>query len=353
MHGAPNLFGSIGTAAAGVDADNHCLDVVVLHEFVEVVHYLRTNYLTAGRECPFFSRTDDVAVGIVHSHFSVARSGFCNSRHFCGFNEVEVRSSGQRAQLFAHLVHIGRFVGQFHFYVICGIGQRDVFVGDGVETIGTDFSRCADIFADVAPNVADERCHLLAVGIAHFRKCERFHKALIRAHAEGLHLHAYLVEQVFVEDRLRGKSFPVNHARRVHYQFVGSRSHVVGTLRVGVAIGKDKLARLLEVDDGFAQFLQRGEVGRENAAFYIYSGNFPVVFCLLHGSEHFVEPLRAGGSIAEKHVERIFFGSLHDVSAKLKVEHSAVGDGGFCVLRSNHRKHHDDAHEACENAHHH
>ena len=50
---------------------------------------------------------------------------------------------------------------------------------------------------------------------------------------------------------------PVNHAVRVQENLVGDTTYIIGGLLVGVGIGHNPLAALLEVEQGFADGVRR------------------------------------------------------------------------------------------------
>ena len=69
---------------------------------------------------------------------------------------------------------------------------------------------------------------------------------------------------------------PVEHAARVKQDFVGNARHVVGALRIVVAVGYDELLAFLEVGEGAAQCFERGGVGGDGSSFYVYAVDFVV-----------------------------------------------------------------------------
>ena len=98
------------------------------------------------------------------------------------------------------------------------------------------------VLADAAPNVADERPHLCAVGLAHIGARVGLHETFVGAYAEHLHFHAYFLHKVFIEDGLRGYAVPVDHAAGVNQHRVGRTGHIIGALHEVVAVGQNEFS---------------------------------------------------------------------------------------------------------------
>ena len=89
---------------------------------------------------------------------------------------------------------------------------------------------------------------MLTVGITHLLCNIRLHGTLVGAHLEDLHLDAQFLHQSGEEHGIAAQTAPVQHAYGVQIYLVGHGAKVVGRARVGVGIGNDPFAALLEFE---------------------------------------------------------------------------------------------------------
>ena len=270
---------------------------------------------------------------------------------FTGRHKVELVRSGLLAQLFAHFVGISRTVDELHLHVLCGILERDIAVGIGIETIHLHTAVGCHILADIAPNVGNERLDLHTVGLTHLRENERFHIAFIGTYTEHLHLYAYLLQQILIEDGLRGYAVPVEHTAGIDQHLIGNAGHIVSALRIVVAISHNELAGLLEILECPAYLLERGKVGTGQTALYIDAGYVFVSGGYFNSFQNVFEPLFLGNRTSEKGAERILHDALGDGAVQIQMQHTALADVSLAVRRGNHGGNHDKPHDKGECSH--
>ncbi|CCY15909.1 unknown [Prevotella sp. CAG:755] len=82
---------------------------------------------------------------------------------------------------------------------------------------------------------------------------------------------------------------PVEHAARVKQDFVGNARHVVGALRIVVAVGNDELLAFFEVGEGAAQCFERGGISGDGSSLYVYAINLVVRGSHFDGCEQVFE----------------------------------------------------------------
>ena len=93
------------------------------------------------------------------------------------------------------------------------------------------------------------------VGFAHLLLGVPFGVALELAHFKHLIFQSHLVVESFVELYPGCNAVPVEHSLGVEVEFVGYRSQIIGSLRVGIAVCDNPLAAFFEVGQRVAQFL--------------------------------------------------------------------------------------------------
>ena len=355
FHGVPDLLGGIGAAAARVDAYHHGLHVFVLCQFVEVLYERAAHYLiVAAHERSRSGLVHNVAVGVVHGDFIALVLAAAGGNHVGGAYEMEFLLLGERAQFGACAVDIGERVDQFVSHEIFRFGKADVVVGQFFHALGRKFAVGSSVGAHRVPDVVDVRGDLLAVGGTHFGLREGFHRTLVRADAEHLHLHADFLEHLLEKHGLGCKSVPVHHARGVEHHGIGRGGKVVARLRIGVGIGGDKLARLLKVEQRLVELFERGKVRGERAAVEVDAADVLVVLGQFDGFQGFVKAERWVCGVAHKFVERIGLGgAFFHCGIERDAQHAAFVDGGACLASAggNHGCQHHEAHECEEGEH--
>ena len=261
LHFAPDDVRSQCTAAGGVHAQHHGLDLlVVAHAGQRRSQRIAVNLLSEA------FAVDDRAVGIDDGHLigrDVFEVGAYLRSVFAQRDEIILSVGiGRYAQFGEYVLHLVLVDQAVHEAVFEGIlRQRNLqFVGDAVQLLQVDAAGFGDRAGDGVPHRIHERLHLLAVGVRHFGKDIRLDGALVFAgrRAEHFGLDLEFVEQALVEHQVERETRPVHGAFGLHVDLVGRRSEVIFPLRIGLVVSDDEFAALLEIDDRFTQLFQQG-----------------------------------------------------------------------------------------------
>ena len=82
---------------------------------------------------------------------------------------------------------------------------------------------------------------------------------------------------------------PIDLAVRVQIDFIGHRAEVVSTLHVCIAVSHNPLARLLEIFERVADFLQLRVVGGEHSSLDVNAFHLVVFLRFFDGGERFLQ----------------------------------------------------------------
>ena len=245
----PHLLRSVSVAAARVDAHNHRLHVVVVHKVLKVFAHLATCYIVV------------VALSIVDGNLAAFYLAVLHVEHVV---QSELRYVVILVELHyllhgvLHLVAVHHAVNHLCLHErLCSL-QREVRVGVAVERVDAYAAALAYCLAHVVPHSSYKHLGLQAVGIAHVLLGICLCGALESSHFHHLELYAELGKQVLVEYGLSAYAVPFEHTLRVDVHLVGSRRHVVGALRVEVAVSHNPLAALAELLQCATYLLQCG-----------------------------------------------------------------------------------------------
>ena len=129
-----------------------------------------------------------------------------------------------------------------------------------------------------------------AVGVAHLVFGVGLGETLVCSHLYNLISHPELSHKVFIELWLCAQSVPVYHTFRIKVHLVGCAGYVVSALSVSVSVCYNPLSFLLEVEQGVAYLLHCGVSCLQYSRLYVYAFYLVVVFSLLYGRQHIVEP---------------------------------------------------------------
>ena len=192
----------------------------------------------------------DVAIGIIYGNL-LAIILLLHELHVADADLADALvlvNLEQLLHLGFHLVVIEQAVDELQLLQGFGTFEHHQTVGIGIQRVYRDLTAIADGFHHIAPEAIDVSLCLLAVGVAHAVLGIHFSCTLIFSHLDDLHLDAHLGQQILHEHRLGGNAVPVDFTVGIQPNLVGNGAEVVGALRVGVAIGYNPLARLLEVE---------------------------------------------------------------------------------------------------------
>ena len=291
--GSPDLLRGIGRTARRVDAQHDSLHVVVVRQFLQILADGIGHDVVFGIRQAASLGVDDFAVGIIDGNlFALVFLAF-HTFHIsqCQLLDVVFLVNLQHLLDFAfHLVGIDQLVDHLHLDVVLGFSQRYESVGIGIQRIDGNLTAVGDFFQHDLPDAVDVGRHLFTVGLAHAVGSHHFGCALVFAHLAKLIFHAKLGQKVLHEIRRRGQSVPVNHAVRVQENLVGDTTYIIGGLLVGVGIGHNPLAALLEVEQGLADGVRRSRsVRREQAGLDVNTLDFFFVLSFFNGFQQLVQ----------------------------------------------------------------
>ena len=140
-----------------------------------------------------------------------------------------------------------------------------------------------------------------------------------------MHFHSYLVKQILEIHHLAAQTAPVYHTLGVDDDGVGYGAQIVRTLCIGVAIGDDELACLLEVSKSIAYCLKRSRASRDEvASLYVYAFNLVFVLGCLYGCEDVVKALFADSAVAHECGEGIVLRTLYDRAVEFDDQYAVV-----------------------------
>ena len=131
------MFGSVGRAAAGVDAEHHGLHFVVLSQFLQVFSHVGAyDGMPAAHDLVLNLLAHDVAVSIVDGHFLTLVFLAFGGQHLADADGVDVLV-GVNLEEFAdfrlHLVVIERLVDEFLLLVVGSGAEHGDAVSIGVQ----------------------------------------------------------------------------------------------------------------------------------------------------------------------------------------------------------------------------
>ena len=147
-----------------------------------------------------------------------------------------------------HLRAIEQGVDESAVHQLFGFNGNQQCIGQVVQLLDRQVAVFRQLFQQVVPDGSHVGDGLFAVGVAHSGVDIGFDGRLVGSYLQDLHLDAQFVVQTFPEHHLPGQTSEIDSPHGVQHHAVGGGTQQVFPLRVGVGIGVDKFAALLEVD---------------------------------------------------------------------------------------------------------
>jgi len=164
-----------------------------------------------------------------------------------------------------HVVAVDEGVHQTASHQLPGRSGGEQTVGVCLKRVGGNVA-CGSHSTDYAvPDGLQEGGGLLTVRLAHLRGGIRLDSRLVRPDLEYLYLDTGFLQQVLVEHHFRAHALPGHVADGIEHHTVCQRADVIGPLTVGVGIGRDEFARILETLQCTAQLFKGGRRGGKAA----------------------------------------------------------------------------------------
>ena len=256
----PNLLRAKRAAAGRVHTQHQCLHIIVALEFANAVHQLFAVDAFAWCAAVDFTASIHYCYYAVFIFASVVVGGKHLWRH-----EVQVVGLlyvGEFAKTVLKFGTIDFRVHQMALNQSVGWLHQQYAIHVLVERATVNLSGVCHFVFNHAPDVAQIQLLLFAVFGAHGVEHVRLHSALVGAHTNHLHFHAYVVEHFLEIGRTRSHAVHIHRAHRVDENAVGCRSHIVVALvEAHVAVGIYPFFTFLEIDDGFSDGTQCGRSG--------------------------------------------------------------------------------------------